>query len=75
MYRFEYNMSKALTGAIDLRVENEIKIFKNDELTPESTVILTDDNTFMFRFQKWCENWLDDRKITDVEYQVFVRIH
>lgn len=28
-----------------------------------------------FNFFNWCQQWLDERDLTDVEYQIFIRVH
>lgn len=69
MYKFELDIHNNMIYVRNLKF-NDIIIYKQ-----EITNISYKNSDFIFTLQDWAENWLDERELYDVEYQVFIRIH
>ena len=62
MYEFTFN-----------QFDNGIFIEKDNKVIGAFTGFADQINSF--NFLNWCQQWLDERELEDVEYKVFIRIH
>lgn len=57
-----------------LNKEIDITIHSEGKVSTTGRVALCNGD-FAFKFLNWCENWLDERELYDVEYKVYIRLH